>query len=227
MKNFKKIIGLLLIPVLVLSSTTNAYAFLNNEFFYSSNNIETYGEDAENSFASGKFVYYSQADPEWIDAPYSSFTTIGVGGCGPTSVAMIVATLIDSKVKPTDVADLGAANNSVIEGVGTSHDALLSAASEKWGFTYTNITDQGLDFALAYVAGNATTVKGLVYISGAGEAPFTGGGHIVVIRGVTSSGDIVVADPYGNDPDTERGESDIYPRSVIEKYYGSIYGIKK
>lgn len=221
MKRFvKSLLSLLVIPVLLIFFATPAQAYLTNEYFDVSNGIYFSSPDALGT--TGNFVYYSQGDPKWASLPYGPSTTINASGCGPTSLAMIVATLIDPSVTPKDTAALGAANGSVEPGVGTIHLKLLTPAAAKWGFTFVNLTGQSLDAAIA-----VTKAGGLVYMGGQGPAPFTGSGHIVVMRGVDSDGNIIIADPYGNDKHRVRGADDKYPRSVIEAYRGSTFGITK
>lgn len=164
----------------------------------------------------GDFVYYSQEDKQWNTAPYGS-GTVGKDGCGPTSLAMIVATLYDQTVTPDTMAKLGAANGSYGPD-GTIHEPLLQAAKQKYGITYTDLTGKSMNDLVAYVKSG-----GLIYMAGQGPAPFTSSGHIVVMRGVDDSGNIIIADPY-NPP---RGQSDVYSPSTIQAYKGHTYGITK
>lgn len=166
------------------------------------------------SVGAGNFVFYEQDDPRWADHPYGAAGTIGPSGCGPTSMAMIVATLANKTVTPIDTATLGAANGSAYEG-GTIHLPLISASAEKWGLKYRDISNESLDVAIQ-------TIKdgGLVYMGGDGPAPFTAGGHVVVMRGVTSDGKIIIGDPY-------RNAADVYNRSIIEANRGSTFAITK
>jgi len=162
----------------------------------------------------GNFVYYSQNDPKWATHSYGAAGTIGPAGCGPTSMAMIVATLADKNVTPIDTADLGVANGSAFSG-GTIHLPLIKAAAEKWGLNYTDIGGQSLDVAIETVKAG-----GLVYMGGQGPAPFTTEGHIIVMRGVTDDGKIIIGDPY-------RGGADVYDRSTVEAYRTSSFAITK
>lgn len=48
-------------------------------------------------------VSYLQIDPRWKNKPYAvkgESSTIGGSGCGPTSMAMVLATWADSRVTP-------------------------------------------------------------------------------------------------------------------------------
>lgn len=53
-------------------------------------------------------VSYIQTDKRWKNIPYAvkgkENGTIGTSGCGPTSAAMLLATLVDSKITPVECA---------------------------------------------------------------------------------------------------------------------------
>lgn len=49
--------------------------------------------------------YYKQNDPRWKNLPYGVGNTIGEAGCGPTALAIAVASLTDKKVTPPEMAD--------------------------------------------------------------------------------------------------------------------------
>jgi len=180
---------------------------------YGSTTTTTGTGDCSNVGA-GNFVFYSQKDAKWASHSYGAAGTVGPAGCGPTSMAMIVATLANKSVTPVETADLGVASGAAFEG-GTIHLPLIKAASDKWGLNYSDISGQTLDVAIETVKAG-----GLVYIGGQGPAPFTAGGHIIVMRGVTDDGKIIIGDPY-------RNAADVYPRETIEAYRSSSFAITK
>ena len=53
-------------------------------------------------------VYYMQTDPKWANVDYTAKgetkNTLKISGCGPTSAAMLVATLKDKSVTPVEAA---------------------------------------------------------------------------------------------------------------------------
>lgn len=58
-------------------------------------------------------VKFLQWDSKWKNVKYSTHTssqTIGNSGCGPTAMAMIVATWVDKTVTPVDMCDLAVRN---------------------------------------------------------------------------------------------------------------------
>ena len=71
-------------------------------------------------------VHYLQWDARWKNKKYSTHTssqTIGNSGCGPSSMAMIMATMIDSRITPVEMCELSAANGFRTYNSGTA-----------WGF---------------------------------------------------------------------------------------------
>lgn len=140
--------------------------------------------------ASSDFVYYNQGDPAWNTHPYPPAGNIGEAGCGATSVAMIIATKKDKNVKPPDTADWISQHGFNTSG-GTSF-AAYPAVAEHYGMKSTDI---GTDFAKAK---DALRAGHLLIVSGQGGDPFTSGGHLVVGRGVTDDGKIIIANPAPN-----------------------------
>lgn len=148
--------------------------------------------------ANGQFVFYSQYDPRWKDECYGggtkgncTYSTVGEGGCGPSSVAMVVATLKDRSVTPKTVADYSTSQGWywVVNGVGKgSKWDLLRYGPAKWGLDSKEI-GTNLDEAISALRNGA-----LVIASGTGASPYTEGGHILVIRGVTEGGKLLLGD---------------------------------
>lgn len=154
----------------------------------------------EESTATGDFVYYDQNDPKWSEVP-----DIAPAGCGPTSIAMIIATKQDKNVTPVEVAKFlngkGQWSNSGIQWTG------FTSAGEKWGM---KVTELGKDWNKAKEALKAGK---LLTVSGTGSEPFTSGGHIVVARGVTDDGKIIIANPA---PMTDTPEETPYTTAELD-----------
>lgn len=132
-------------------------------------------------------VYYNQTDARWGNKPYGKTSTIGRAGCGPTALAIAVASLTDNKVTPYDVAQWSMANGGVCEGSGSYH-SLITNGGRHYGLTVTSIGRDGKKLVEALQSG-----KLVVAIMSKGH--FTSGGHFIVLRGVTEDGKILVADP--------------------------------
>ena len=132
-------------------------------------------------------VYYNQTDYRWGNKSYGKTGTIGTSGCGPTALAIVVASLKDNKVTPADVAKWSADNGYRAEGQGSYHSLMVDGAKH-YGV---NVEGIGRD--------SGKLVKGLeegkLAIAIMSKGHFTSGGHFIVLRGVTSAGKILVADP--------------------------------
>ena len=160
----------------------------------------------------GSIVYYSQHDPKWDGVMYSGGSLDDLG-CGPTSMAIILASLVDPSITPPDV---GAVAGEQSDGTSSWYN-LITGVSAKWGVTITSqIT---MDEAVEFVKSG----KGYVWIGGAGPAPFTNGGHMVAMVGVTENGAITIADPH-NPPHDQIKD---YDREIIETYSAGRFGVSK
>lgn len=135
-------------------------------------------------------VYYNQKDSQWADQPYGS-DNIGVYGCGPVAMSMVVSTMTDTAMDPTAMAQWAADNGYWASGAGTYHSFIQGAATA-FGLQATACPRTAQDLEEALLAGNL-----LVALMGPGH--FTDGGHFIVLRGITLSGQVVVADPNSRD----------------------------
>ena len=71
------------------------------------------GQTVEGSKIINNCVHYLQWDKRWKNIKYSTHTasqTIGNSGCGPTAMAMILATFIDPSITPVPICELSVAN---------------------------------------------------------------------------------------------------------------------
>lgn len=131
-------------------------------------------------------VYYNQRDKRWSSLPYGD-STVGHAGCGPTSLAMAVSTFTDKKITPEEMCRWAYENNYKAKGGGSY-----------WSF----IPNGAKDFELE-VSGNIkksqeivdALSEGKLVIAIMGKGHFTSSGHFLVLRGVTSEGKVLVADP--------------------------------
>lgn len=132
-------------------------------------------------------VYYNQTDARWGNKMYGRSGTIGDAGCGPTALAIAVASLTNNKVTPYDVAQWSVANGCRCEGQGSYH-SLIPNGGRYYGLTVTSIGRDGKQLVEALQQG-----KLVIAIMAKGH--FTSSGHFIVLRGVTEDGKILVADP--------------------------------
>lgn len=139
------------------------------------------------SNAATPVVYYNQTDARWGNKPYGKTSTIGRAGCGPTALAIAVASLTANKVTPYDVAQWSVENGGLCEGSGSYH-SLIPNGGRHYGLTVTSIGRDGKKLVEALQ-------EGKLAIAIMSKGHFTSGGHFIVLRGVTEDGKILVADP--------------------------------
>lgn len=133
-----------------------------------------------------KIPYYNQTDARWGSLPYGN-STIYSGGCGPTSLAMVVAGLTENKVTPDIVANWSYGNGHRAEGQG-SYWSLIPEGGAYYGLdvkTASRRQPNRITEALS---------NGNVVIASMGKGHFTNGGHFIVLRGITDEGKILVHD---------------------------------
>lgn len=148
-----------------------------------------YGTDYGNvtfAHADTPVVYYNQTDARWGNKLYGRTGTIGWEGCGPTALAMVVASMTDNKVTPYDVAQWSVRNGYRCEGNGSYH-SLIPNGGEHYGLTVDKIGKDSKKLVEALESG-----KLVIAIMAPGH--FTTTGHFIVLRGITEEGKVLVAD---------------------------------
>lgn len=144
-----------------------------------------------------KCVHYIQWDSKWKNIKYSTHTssqTIGNSGCGPSSMAMIMATFIDKNITPVEMCALAVKAGYRTENNGTA-----------WGF-YEYVYKKYDGFSKFIDTTSVETLKaGLkegalaVCSMNSNDNNFwTKGGHFIVAIGYDSDGYI-----YANDPNKQ------------------------
>lgn len=152
------------------------------------------------NYTTDQFTIFNQCD-----APWGTMVTAGnvacQVSCGPTSMAMIIKNMTGQNITPTDTINYTTQTNSWYPGGGTTMPVNVSIA-EHWGLNASvvppSITINDIKDILSK--------NGLVMLSGKGASPFldkvdSNGNpilHFVIIRGITSDGKFMVADPNGH-----------------------------
>lgn len=175
--------------ITAIESFQQEYGYNQNIGIYDADYVSGSGQSYEGVvFTDGgmEVMYYNQMDERWADIMYGTSSTIGQGGCGPTSMAIVTSTLTGEAHDPVELAQWSVANGHRCEGNGSYH-SLIPAAAAAYGLSCEkNLDAQGIVDALS-------SGKLVVVIMSKGH--FTKGGHFIVLRGVTSEGKILVADP--------------------------------
>lgn len=131
-------------------------------------------------------VYYNQLDERWANTMYGTSGTIGEGGCGPTAMSIVISTLTGEPHDPVELANWSVVNGHRCEGNGSYH-SLIPAAAKGYGLSCKgNLSAQDIVDTLS---------SGKLVVAIMSKGHFTNSGHFIVLRGVTSEGKILVADP--------------------------------
>lgn len=159
-------------------------------------------ENYEGAVLSGKehsmrdCPYLAQSDRRWGRLPFGKTGTIEDDGCGPASLAMAVNTLTGRMVALPEIVEWAAENDCFCEGKGCYH-RLIPQGGAHFGLRVEAI---GADRDKLLGALRA----GKLAIAVLKRGHFSGGGHFILLRGITKEGKILVADPGS------------YPRSKAE-----------
>lgn len=140
-------------------------------------------------FADGEtqVVYYNQLDERWKYSPYGT-DTIGGYACGPTAMAIVISSLTSEAIDPPHMAQWAYEHGYWCSGNG-SYRSLIPGAAQAWSLSVDGCTasePQRIIDALA---------EGKLVVALMTKGHFTSSGHFIVLRGCTSDGKILVADP--------------------------------
>ncbi|WP_244444661.1 C39 family peptidase [Paenibacillus camerounensis] len=153
--------------------------------------LESQGQQYEGvTFQDGsrEVVYYNQMDTRWANKPYGPRDTIGVSGCGPTSLSIVVSTLTPTPVDPVSMSKWAYDNGYLAEGTGSYH-SLIPDGAKHYGLHVQGAKIQEQQKVIDALS------QGKLVIAIMGKGHFTSSGHFMVLRGVTADGKILVADP--------------------------------
>lgn len=136
-------------------------------------------------------VYFNQRDERYANEPYGT-DNIGGYGCGPTSMSIVVSSLTPQIVDPIEMAQWAYENGYWCSKSGSYH-SLIPGVAEAWGLPVEGCgANEGQRIVDALSSGKLVVALML-------KGHFTSSGHFIVLRGVTSDGKILVADPASYD----------------------------
>ena len=164
----------------------------------------------------GDWVFYLQYQGEWATKMYGH-SSYASSGCGPTSLAMVVATFCDPTVTPDKVGELLIKKGYRTANQGTAHGYVIACQSD-FGY-YAEKYDCG-EAGIKEKVDNCLRTGGAVVWS-SGSQPFTSQGHCMAMRGITSDGKWLLADP--NDNDTKKhNEKEWDPSFIMARWHGEV-----
>lgn len=164
-------------------NTISSMDIEGNLNIYDSVNLDDLQEYPE-GYAS--LPYFNQTDARWGANSYGN-STIYSGGCGPTSLAMIVSGLTENKVTPDIVARWSYANGHRAEGQG-SYWSLMTAGGNYYGLNVEPVSRRNPNKIVQALS------EGYPVIVAMGKGHFTNGGHFIVLRGITIDRKILIHD---------------------------------
>ncbi len=132
-------------------------------------------------------VYYCQSDEEWAGQLYGT-DPIGPYGCGPTAMAMAVASMTGIDTDPAKMAAWAAEHGYWARRSGSYHSIVMGTA-RSFGLEAQPIVQRTPE-ELRHILSSGGMVVALM-----GRGHFTDGGHFILLRGTTLTGEILVADP--------------------------------
>ncbi len=141
-----------------------------------------------------KCIHYLQWDKKWKNVKYSTHTskqTIGNSGCGPSSMAQIMATFIDKNITPVEMCDLAVKNGFRTYDNGTDWNFFKFVANKYTGFSKFAKTSSVNTLKAALKEGALAVTS----MNNNDDNFWTTGGHFVTAIGYDSNGYI-----YANDP---------------------------
>lgn len=134
-----------------------------------------------------KIVYYHQSDARWGSLKYGS-DKISTHGCGPTAMAMVVSSMTDTVVAPQEMAKWAVNNGYWARRSGSYHSIVIGTATA-FGLQAESFSSRSTDDL------REELMSGNLFVALMGPGHFTQSGHFIILRGVTLSGEILIADP--------------------------------
>ena len=171
-------------------------------------------------------VSYLQTDSKWKNIRYGvkdETTTIGSAGCGPTSAAMVIASLVDSSVTPKTTAAWSLANGYKAYHQGTYY-SYFKPQMAAYGIKCTQVNGASVYGG----AGSAKSVNAKVLesvkngnwmIACMGKGNWTSSGHFILWYAVDGNY-VLINDPYSTKSSRLRAPISTFQSQV--KFYFEI-----
>lgn len=169
-------------------------------------------------------VSYLQIDPRWKNVDYSTrgeSTTIGASGCGPTAMAMVLATWCDKNVTPETECDWALRNGYKAPHSGTYY-GYFTPAAKRYGLVctqlnWTNI--YGNSKSKYHTQAKEAIDRGDLVIACMGKGNWTRSGHYVLVWEIDGN-TIYINDPASTRKVRTQGDYSLFKQQV--KYYWVI-----
>lgn len=134
-----------------------------------------------------ELIYFNQGEAPWADARFGPDPISGFG-CGPTAMSMVVSTLGTEVVDPAQMAQTAYELGYCAPGSG-SYLSIVEGLAQNFGLEAYSCEELSPDDLCQRLA------AGQLLVALMGPGHFTSGGHFIVLRGATLTGQVLVADP--------------------------------
>ena len=168
----------------MMSAYDNTETFIISDIYFAGLNISDIQITPEELLL--PIPRFSQLDTRWSRIPYGN-STIGIAGCGPTAMSMVLTGLTKEIISPVEMAYFSANNGYKVK-EGTAW-GFFSAAAQKYGYSVEQLSPREYSKLLENLK------NGQVAIAAMGSGHFTRNGHFIVLVGISDDG-IIVNDSY-------------------------------
>ena len=164
---------------------------------------------------------YLQTDPRWANVDYSAKgekTTIGKSGCGPTAMAMVLATWADKSVTPKSECAWALAHGYKAPHQGTYY-GYFAAAAKRYGLycrMLNGASIYGNPNSKYHAEAKAAVDRGNLVIACMGKGLWTSSGHFVLVWKIDGN-TIYINDPASTRTVRTQGDYSLFKQQV--KYY--------
>ena len=168
-------------PERLLEALANNPEMADFAAHYLENKGTATGEGLSDNEREQEYPLFLQWDPRWGYASYGDESVVGLSGCGPTALSMVLYYLTgNEELTPDKIAEYSMKEGYYISGTGTAW-LLLEDVPPIYGISVSQpqknerVMRQALD-------------RGELIICSMGPGDFTVGGHFVVVYGYTEDG---------------------------------------
>lgn len=169
-------------------------------------------------------IPYLQIDPRWKSVPYAvkgEVATIGSSGCGPTTCAMIVATLADKNITPVEACAWSLSNGFKAYRQGTYYAFILQYLN-KYGITAELLTQSNIYHKpnnKAHAEALRAIQEGDWVICCMGKGHWTSSGHFILWY-ANDGANALIRDPNSTKESRTKAKVSLLQNEV--KYYWRV-----
>ena len=178
----------------------------------------------EDKYKMIKPVDYKQNDSKWGGLSYAvdgEKSTIKSAGCGPTSLADVLATIVSPYIDPVTLASWARYHNYKVKNSGTSY-SFFEPCAKAYGVTVRRLNTSniyGIPWNGVHDKALAELQKGNWLIACMGKGNWTSSGHYVVAYGY-ENGYVYINDPASTKASRAKNTWELFKSQV--KYYWAV-----